>query len=63
MQNTANRKLPDPADYTWRKYVEKHYGRASQTDDEQLGTIYLPRLAPKDFYYLYNSDKRYQLAK
>jgi hypothetical protein len=59
VRNTANRDLPDVANYTFSKYLEKYYGLAPTVEN---GLIYLPKLDPKDFYYLYNPDNRYQLV-
>ncbi len=61
IDDTANRELPDPANYTWEKYVKEYYGSLQNPGEESSNVIYLPMLSPKDFYYLYNPDNRYQL--
>jgi ATP-dependent Clp protease protease subunit len=61
IEDTANRELPDPMHYTFHTYLRDYMGSTQKTDDIQNGAIYLPVLGPKDFYYLYDPDKRYQV--
>lgn len=62
IEDTANRELPDFIQYNYRNYAKDYLGATQNTEDIQNGVIYLPMLGVKDFYYLYNPDKRYQLA-
>lgn len=59
--DSAIREIPDASDYTFRKFLDDYLGGAWTTEQAELDAIYLPPLGPKDFYYLYNPDSRYQL--
>ena len=61
IEDSANRELPDPANYTFEKYLAKYYGNIQKPGKAEQGTTYLPILGPKDFYYLYNPANQYQL--
>jgi ATP-dependent Clp protease protease subunit len=61
IEDTASRELPDPIHYSYQSYLRDYLGSTQKTDDIQNGAIYLPILGPKDFYYMYDPDKRYQV--
>lgn len=62
VEDTSMRELPDPTNYTWKKYVEEYYSYGIEwSAKEQDGKVYLPQLVAKDFYYLYNPDNLYQI--
>jgi ATP-dependent Clp protease protease subunit len=52
--------LKDP---NMEKKIKKHPKRviAEATDQKNRPIVYLPRLSPKDMYFLYNPDRYYQL--
>ena len=58
IDDSAIREMPDASNYTFRKYLEEFWGTQGKAENRP---IYLPPLGPKDFYYLYNPDNRYQL--
>ena len=60
IDDTGVREIPEKQDYTAKKHMEEYW---DLTDSERIdsSTIYLPPLAPKDFYYLYNPNNLYQL--
>eukprot|EP01132_Coremiostelium_polycephalum_P000290 gene290-379_t len=59
IKDTRLQEAPQEMNYSFERYVKDYYDLADPTS----GTIMLPALGPKDFYYLYNPDNRYQLAK
>ena len=61
IDDSAIREMPDASNYTFMKYLEEFWGTEGKAGQAENGTIYLPPLGPKDFYYLYNPDNRYQL--
>ena len=64
IQESDVREMPDAADYTWLKHIQEYYGLESPATNVTNGdnaVVYLPPLGPKDFYYLYNPDNRYQV--
>ena len=61
IQDSGIREMPDPANYTWEKYWYEYFGATEKLASTEPSTIYLPPLGPKDFYFLYNPDNRYQV--
>ena len=59
--DTSMREMPDPANYTWEKYWDEYFGSTAKTAATDNTAVYLPPLGPKDFYFLYNPDNRYQI--
>lgn len=55
-------KMPDPQNYTFKKYLEHYYSSGFLSEEEASGdTIYLPKLEGESFYYIYNPDNKYKL--
>jgi ATP-dependent Clp protease protease subunit len=62
INDTSVREMPDSTNYTQRKHIEEYWDMTDDSSKANIsGAIYLPRLDPKDFYYLYNPDNAYQL--
>lgn len=59
--DTGMREMPDLTNYTFEKYDEEYWGVADKSGASADAAISLPPLGPKDFYYLYNPENRYQL--
>ena len=59
--DSSVREMPDPANYTWEKYWDEYFGSTEKTAATDNTIVYLPPLGPKDFYFLYNPDNRYQI--
>lgn len=61
IDDTSMREMPDQTNYTWRKYMEECWDTADIATQANSNVIYLPPLAPRDFYYMYNPNNLYQL--
>ncbi len=61
IHNSSMRKMPDPTDYTDKKYYEDYFSSEGTAQDPKSSVIYLPQLDPRDFYFLYNPNNLYQL--
>lgn len=61
IRDTSTRELPNSNNYTAKKYIATYFSDSDYPMENTNGKIYLPQLAAKDFYYLYNPDNRYQM--
>ena len=62
IKHTDVRELPNDKSYNEENYIKKYFGSTSQSvASTSHGIIYLPFLAGRDFYYLYNPDNLYQI--
>ncbi|MEL6606739.1 MAG: ATP-dependent Clp protease proteolytic subunit [Bacteroidota bacterium] len=62
IKDSGMREIPDPTNYTWEKYWEEYYwGSTGKPNTSGNAVTYLLPLGPKNFYYLYNPNGRYQV--
>lgn len=61
IDDSAIREMPDAINYTFEHWRRDWYGMEVTSDHATDAITYLPPLGPKDFYYLYNLDNRYQV--
>ena len=61
IKDSGRREMPDPANYTCEKHWEEYFGTTEKSSTLDNAVVYLPPLGPKDFYFLYNPDDRYQI--
>lgn len=61
ISDSALRTMPAPANYTFDKAYSEYYGVAKNTPASGNDSPYLARLGPRNFYYLYNPNCRFQL--
>ena len=62
---TGVQEQPKQADYTWKKLFDDFFGPWKAGDKGDKGgkrVVYLPHLAPGDYYRVYNPDGRFQVA-
>jgi len=61
IRDSGMREMPEVTDYTFEKYLKEYFCMTEDTTQPKDTVAYLPLLGPKDFYYLYNPDNRYQM--
>ena len=61
IKDSGRREMPDPANYTCEKHWEEYFGTTEKSSTLDNAVVYLPPLGPKDFYFLYNPEDRYQI--
>ena len=61
VDDSAIREKPEAANYTFESWWKECYGLEITPAQAADPVVYLPPLGPKDFYYLYNPDNRYQV--
>ncbi|XWN35051.1 MAG: ATP-dependent Clp protease proteolytic subunit [Roseivirga sp.] len=61
IRDSGARELPEATDYTFEKYLKEYFLVTEDAVQSKDAALYLPLLGPKDFYYLYNPDNRYQM--
>lgn len=61
IQETSFTHSPDAEDSTSAAKKAAAFGVTEGTDDEGRPVMYLPRISPKDVYFLYNPDGYYQM--